>query len=41
MSALRLTALRLAAYVLDALRNGGRRSLPDLVAGTTVDRVEL
>ena len=28
------------AYLLVALRNGGRRSLPDFVAGTTVDRVE-
>jgi len=27
------------AYVVVALRNGGRRSLPDLVAGTAVDRV--
>lgn len=28
------------AYLVVALRNGGQRSLPDLVAGTAVDRVE-
>jgi len=30
----------MAAYLVVAVRNGGRRSVPDLVAGTVVDRVE-
>ncbi len=34
------TYVLIFAYVVVAVRNGGRRSVPDLVAGTVVDRVE-
>jgi len=34
------TYVLMLAYLVVALRNGGRRSVPDLVAGTAVDRVE-